>query len=499
MMLRMFLERLIMANTNYNAPLTLQLYLAAAFFFGTYGGRVCPMLSTLSVYEVILHCAVVFTFIYLVRHFILATHPLIAQNRQAKLDTILFTAVSIPFAAYYNLQYDFTFDSNVKVLFGMGLFGFLTGSILQLQSKLAQFNDLRQQNQFDFVLSGQRQSMVKQMIGMMIALLVTLTAILTMVAVKDIYWLEQNPEQIANGLGKISFIKELVYIALVVGGYVIAIMILWTRLMRKILFSQEQALLEVTQGKVTQRLPVFQHDELGSMACLTNQMLDSLQVSQDEVKTTRDVAIVSLSALAESRDNETGAHIMRTQEYVKVLAEHLSQFEQHRMLLTPNYIELLYKSAPLHDVGKVGVPDSVLLKPGKLTDEEFEIMKGHAEIGAEALSIAEKQLGSSSFLRVAKEIALTHHEKWDGSGYPNQLSGEAIPLSGRLMALADVYDALISKRVYKPAFSHDRAKAIILEGRGKHFDPQIVDAFLAVETQFQHIAHQYQDEQNIAA
>lgn len=190
---------------------------------------------------------------------------------------------------------------------------------------------------------------------------------------------------------------------------------------------------------------------------------------------------------------------MRTQEYVKVLAEHLSQFEQHRMLLTPNYIELLYKSAPLHDVGKVGVPDSVLLKPGKLTDEEFEIMKGHAEIGAEALSIAEKQLGSSSFLRVAKEIALTHHEKWDGSGYPNQLSGEAIPLSGRLMALADVYDALISKRVYKPAFSHDKAKAIILEGKGKHFDPQIVDAFLAVETQFQHIAHQYQDEQNIAA
>ncbi|YCO05521.1 HD domain-containing phosphohydrolase [Vibrio sp. VNB-15] len=488
-----------MVNTNYNAPLTFQLYFAAAFFFGTYGGRVCPMLSTLNVYEVISHCAVVFAFMFIIRHFILATHPLIARNQHAKLDTFLFTAVSIPFAAYYNLQYDFTLDSNVKVLFGMALFGFLTGFVLQLQSKLTQFDSLRKQQRFDFELSGQRQSMVKQMIGMMITLLITLTTILTMVAVKDIYWLEQNPEQISNGLGKISFIKELVYIALVVGGYVVAIMVLWTRLMQKILFSQEHALLEVTQGRITHRLPVFQHDELGSMARLTNQMLDSLQVSQDEIKTTRDVAIVSLSALAESRDNETGAHIMRTQEYVKVLAEHLSQFEQHRMLLTPNYIELLYKSAPLHDVGKVGVPDSVLLKPGKLTDEEFEIMKGHAEIGAEALSIAEKQLGSSSFLRVAKEIALTHHEKWDGSGYPNQLSGEAIPLSGRLMALADVYDALISKRVYKPAFSHDKAKAIILEGRGKHFDPQIVDAFLAVETQFQHIAHQYQDEQNIAA
>ncbi|WP_082040458.1 HD domain-containing phosphohydrolase [Vibrio hyugaensis] len=450
-------------------------------------------------YEVISHCAVVFSFIFVVRHFILSTHPLIARNQHAKLDTLLFTAVSIPFAAYYNLQYDFTLDSNIKVLLGMALFGFLTGFILQLQSKLSQFDSLGKQQRFDFELSGQRQSMVKQMISMMIALLITLTTILTMVAVKDIYWLEQNPEQISNGLGKISFIKELVYIALVIGGYVVAIMVLWTRLMQKILFSQEHALLEVTQGKITHRLPVFQHDELGSMACLTNQMLDSLQVSQDEIKTTRDVAIVSLSALAESRDNETGAHIMRTQEYVKVLAEYLSQLDQHRLLLTPNYIELLYKSAPLHDVGKVGVPDSVLLKPGKLTDEEFEIMKGHAEIGAQALSIAEKQLGSSSFLRVAKEIALTHHEKWDGSGYPNQLSGEDIPLSGRLMALADVYDALISKRVYKPAFSHDKAKSIILEGNGKHFDPQVVDAFLAVEAQFQRIAHQYQDAQNIAA
>ena len=152
----------------------------------------------------------------------------------------------------------------------------------------------------------------------------------------------------------------------------------------------------------------------------------------------------------------------------------------------------------MHDVGKVGVPDNVLLKPGKLTDEEFEIMKGHAEIGAEPLSIAEKQLGSSSFLRVAKEIALTHHENWDGSSYPNQLSGEAISRSGQLMALADVYDTLVSKRVYKPAFSHDKAKAIILEGKDKHFEPQIVAAFLAVEAEFQRIANRYQDEQNIA-
>lgn len=222
-------------------------------------------------------------------------------------------------------------------------------------------------------------------------------------------------------------------------------------------------------------------------------MLDSLQESQDEVQTTRDVAIVSLAALAESRDNETGAHILRTQEYVKALAIHLSSSEKFSSLLTPSYIDLLYKSAPLHDVGKVGIPDAVLLKPGKLTDEEFDIMKGHPQIGADALSIAERRMGSSSFLKLAREISLSHHEKWDGSGYPNSLSGESIPLSGRLMALADVYDALISKRIYKPAFSHEKAKGIILEGRGQHFDPEVVDAFLSVEEEFKQIAAHYKD------
>ena len=227
------------------------------------------------------------------------------------------------------------------------------------------------------------------------------------------------------------------------------------------------------------------------MASLTNQMLDSLQSSQDEVKTTRDVAIVSLSALAESRDNETGAHIMRTQEYVRALATYLGQFEQYKNLLTPSYIELLYKSAPLHDVGKVGILNNILLKPGKLTEEEFEVMKRHPEIGSNALSIAEKHLGSNSFLRLAKEISLTHHEKWDGSGYPKALVGEGIPLSGRLMAIADVYDALICERVYKKAFSHEKAKAIILEGHGAHFDPKVVDAFLAIEQEFIDIAEKY--------
>ena len=164
-----------------------------------------------------------------------------------------------------------------------------------------------------------------------------------------------------------------------------------------------------------------------------------------ELQQTRDVSILALASLAETRDNETGAHILRTQSYVKALAIRLKDHPDFRGELTSEFIDLLFKSAPLHDVGKVGIPDNILLKPGKLTDEEFEVMKQHAQLGSDALLVAESQLGSNSFLRLAREIAASHHEKWNGSGYPLGSKGDGIPLSARLMALADVYDALISK------------------------------------------------------
>lgn len=215
----------------------------------------------------------------------------------------------------------------------------------------------------------------------------------------------------------------------------------------------------------------------------------------EEVATTQQVTIHAMATLAETRDNETGNHIRRTQFYVKALAEQLRRQGDYPELSDEN-IDLLYRSAPLHDIGKVGIPDRILLKPGRLDADEFAIMKTHAEIGGAAIEAAEKSLGDTdtSFLRYAREIAVCHHEKWDGSGYPRGLKGEAIPLSGRLMALADVYDALISKRVYKPAFSHEKARDLILEGRGHHFDPAVVEAFIAIEQQFVDIAARYADE-----
>ncbi|MCW5626724.1 MAG: HD domain-containing protein [Burkholderiales bacterium] len=207
----------------------------------------------------------------------------------------------------------------------------------------------------------------------------------------------------------------------------------------------------------------------------------------------RQVTIESMAAVAETRDPETGAHIKRTQYYVKTIAEELRRTGWYTDILTPEYIDLLFISAPLHDIGKVGVPDHILLKPARLTPEEFEIMKRHAEFGREIIFSSARLIEGDNFLILAGEIAATHHEKWDGTGYPAGLAGNDIPLSGRIMAVADIYDALISRRCYKEPFSHDKAVGIIREGRGTTFDPVVIDAFFAVEATVIDIAARYQD------
>ena len=213
-----------------------------------------------------------------------------------------------------------------------------------------------------------------------------------------------------------------------------------------------------------------------------------------KIQEMQDATIVILASLVETRDNETGNHIRRTQHYVRTLARQLQSHPAFAGYLVEHQMDILFKSAPLHDIGKVGIPDSILLKPGKLDAAEFEIMKTHTTLGHDAIENAEKQLGITvEFLACAKEIALNHQEKWDGSGYPRQLAGNAIPISARLMAVADVYDALTSHRVYKDAMPHDEAIAIILEGRGSHFDPDIVDAFAVITEQFRGIANRYAD------
>ena len=211
---------------------------------------------------------------------------------------------------------------------------------------------------------------------------------------------------------------------------------------------------------------------------------------------TRDMTIFALAKLAESRDPETGDHLERVRSYCQVLAQELAETDKFRGVIDAEFINFIYMTSPLHDIGKVGIPDSILLKPGRLTDREFAIMKMHAEIGAQTLDAAMKKFPGVRFLEMARDIAASHHEWVDGSGYPCGLVGDSIPLCGRIMALADVYDALTARRVYKAALTHERANGIILGESGTHFDPDIVKSYVRCEGRFTAI---YDSFNNVAA
>ena len=206
-----------------------------------------------------------------------------------------------------------------------------------------------------------------------------------------------------------------------------------------------------------------------------------------EITESQMATIFALVKLAESRDDETGAHIERTASFCRLLAEKARLQPQYQAMIDDDYVATIYRASPLHDIGKVGISDLILLKPGKLTKEEFAIMKTHVEIGYQTLKNIDKRYQNNAFVQMGLDITRYHHEKWDGSGYLFALKGEEIPLSARMMALADVYDALRSKRVYKPAFSHEEALKIMQEGRGKHFDPNLVDLFLASNVEFKEL------------
>ena len=225
---------------------------------------------------------------------------------------------------------------------------------------------------------------------------------------------------------------------------------------------------------------------------------EQVTLRRDENQRLQDVSLRALSSLAATRDNETGNHILRTQGYVRVLCEHLAAKGRHPARLTADGIRFITMAAPLHDIGKVGIPDAILLKPGRLDEAEWQVMRTHAELGADAIRRAIAEDGGDpapfGFLSAAIEIAQHHHEKWDGSGYPAGLSGEAIPLPARLMAVADVFDAMISRRVYKPSFPPEEASAVIEGGRGTDFDPELVDAFLERRGDFFEIARRHADD-----
>lgn len=228
---------------------------------------------------------------------------------------------------------------------------------------------------------------------------------------------------------------------------------------------------------------------------LNNEHLEStVSKRTQQLALMQDTTILALASLAETRDVETGKHLRRTQHYVRTLANHLQGKPRYADYLSDETIDILFKCAPLHDIGKVGIPDRILLKPGRYEPGEFEVMKKHPTLGRDAILNAQKSSGASlEFFEIAKDVVYTHHEKWNGSGYPQGLAGDDIPIPGRLMALADVYDALISPRVYKPGMTHDQATEIIVQGAGTHFDPEVVGAFLDLSPEFTTIAREFAD------
>jgi response regulator RpfG family c-di-GMP phosphodiesterase len=209
----------------------------------------------------------------------------------------------------------------------------------------------------------------------------------------------------------------------------------------------------------------------------------------------RMATILGLAKLAEYRDEGTGTHLERIREYARMIAEELAKNPKYAGHITPEYIDDIYQSSILHDIGKVGIPDAVLLKPGRLSDEEFDVIKRHTNLGGDAIKAIEAQIEGKSFLALGKEIAYNHHEKWDGSGYPGGLNGEDIPLSARIIALADVYDALTTKRFYKEAYTHEKSRQIIIDLKGTHFDPEVLDVFLALADEFDRIRLENLDEE----
>jgi len=472
-------------------------YLAAFFILSIYGGQVCPFLDSLTLFQLVTPIFVTMLLFYLLQvlylNGLVEQTPLKHQSRRVfQFDLGSFVISGIIIMLFNTVYYRFPLESGLKIVFALGLLGFFAAIDLSLEKEWVLSRKLEESGEW-IEPDLNYFSHPKKLILFSSACMILTAGVVFLVVNKDLDWMATVGRDIPIKTAQRYIMTEIGFVVGIILLYVFTVIYSYSRNFRNFLNKETAVLQSATKGDFTAVVPVSSNDEFGVMAKHTNLMVEGLKQSTEELAKTRDITILSLASLAETRDNETGNHILRTQRYVKALAVHLQLHSVFGPHLDDDAVDLLFKSAPLHDIGKVGIPDHILLKPGKLEEAEFEIMKTHATLGADSLKIAADRLGSNSFLNLAMEIALTHHERWDGNGYPNGIKGDDIPVSGRLMAVADVYDALISKRVYKEAFSHDKAKGIIIDWKGKNFDPRVVEAFLEIEEEFLEIAAAFQD------
>lgn len=472
-------------------------YLLTVVVLSVYGGQVCPYVDGLDVGYWLMVLGGFFAAALALRHLVMMAFlpraPFFHMaGKQFFIELSIFLVTSLAITFYNMSVHDFPFESGMKIVVGSVSLGFFAAGDLALDRERLIYQYFTESG-LSLVPQKKYFPVTTKFLILSIALIIMITAIIFLVISKDLEWLGDLGYS-DPGKAQLAVLVELAFIAGVMLAGTINLIRSFALNMRLYLDNENSSLEAVSKGVLDRTAVVSTNDEFGVMAHYTNRMIEELKLRIEEIQNTQDAAIISLASLAEIRDTETGMHILRTKLYVKALAEKLSTHPSYLNDLTPETIELMHKSAPLHDIGKVGIPDAVLLKPARLTPEEFEVMKLHPVYGGDALGEAEKALGESSFLSIARQIAYTHHEKWDGSGYPKGFKKEEIPLAGRLMALADVYDALAFKRVYKPALSHEEAKSIIKWDRGKHFDPDVVDAFLSIEDQFLEIVAEHSSE-----
>lgn len=476
-------------------------YLVAAAVLIIYSTQICPFLDQLSTQTLAGIIAGGLGVAFLLR---LALLPGLVRRsargaesrRQLFGELFCLVLAGILVAVYNRAAYGFPFGSGAKVILGCTFFG-IFASLDQALGRERLLAESLAAAECGYVDPKRIFPITRKSAIIASAVVVCMCGVLVLIHVHDIRWIRSLPPEADLGQATRAVVIEVVFAMLVL--LLLTLRLIWAYSHNLDLYfsRQTEVLQAVSGGRLDGHVPVTSNDEFGLIARGTNEMIQSLRARTDELQRTQTTTITALASLAETRDNETGQHIVRTQHYVRALAEALCANPRFAGVLDEETIELLFLSAPLHDIGKVGVADRILLKPGKLTAEEFEEMKRHTLYGRDTLARAEETMGGpSSFLRVAREIAFTHHERWDGTGYPQGLAGDAIPVSGRLMALADVYDALISKRVYKPAFTHEKAKAIIVEGRESHFDPDVVDAFLELEAAFVRIRDAHADRES---
>ncbi len=403
-----------------------------------YGGQVCPYIEGLGIPYWVVVLGTTFTMAlaarpWLVRGYVISKPHMRMVRNQFILELTIFMTVAIAITLFNMMAFEFPVESGMKILVGIFTLGFFASADLALERERFLSEHFTRTGQY-IEPRDKHLPLTAKFLMLSVTSITLLTAVIFLVISKDLEWLS-NLSHMDQGKARLAIFGELAFITIVILVGIFNLIASYSRNLRIFFANENLSLKAVAAGDFSSQVTVSTNDEFGVMAWYTNRMISDLRSKIDEIKRTQEATIHSLASLAEIRDMETGLHIIRTKLYVKALAEKLSTHPDFSETLDPDTIELLHRSAPLHDIGKVGIPDAVLLKPARLTPEEFEVMKRHPVLGGDSLKEAEKVLGGSSFLSLAREIAYSHHEKWDGSGYPKGLKGDDIPLSGRPAAL----------------------------------------------------------------